>query len=205
MPRIHRLASTLTAIGFAVAALPLSLGAQAAQSVAAGPRLSPELMAARTALDKYQDPVMAVRDGFLSSLGCLTYSAGMSGHGGMDYKAGGMGVHFINMCNIGPTLDPMKPQVLIYEPAGDKLRLVAAEWFVPTAVSKTAPSIFGQTLGGPMAGHEPLLPAELHHWDLHVWLWKDNPSGVFSPTNPAVSCPATGYSFVEKPPAMAHD
>ncbi len=201
MPCIHRITAMLVVLALGAAATPVPAIGQAT----GGPKLSPELAAVRTSLDKYQDPVMAVRDGYLSSLGCLTYTAGMSGHGGMDYKAGGMGVHFINMGNIGPVLDPKKPQVLIYEPVGDKLKLVAAEWFVPTAVSKTAPSIFGQTLTGPMEGHEPLLPASLHHWDLHVWLWKDNPSGVFSPTNPAVSCPATGYTFTEHPPAMAKD
>ena len=42
----------------------------------------------------------------------------------------GMGVHFLNLQLIGPTLDPTKPQVLIHEPDGDNLRLVAAEWFV---------------------------------------------------------------------------
>jgi hypothetical protein len=26
------------------------------------------------------------------------------------------------------------------------------------------------------------------HFDRHVWLYRDNPSGVFSPYNPAVSC-----------------
>lgn len=200
MRRIHGITSVLATLALGAVALPSSAGAQA---LAGSPKLSPELLAVRTALDKYQDPVMAVHDGYLSSVGCLTYTAGTS-HG-MQYKAGGMGVHFINLGNIGPALDPMKPQVLIYEPAGDKLRLVAAEWFVPTAVSKTAPSIFGQTLGGPMEGHEPLLPAALHHWDLHVWLWKDNPSGLFSPTNPSISCPTTGYNFTEHPPAMAHD
>jgi hypothetical protein len=27
---------------------------------------------------------------------------------------------------------------------------------------------------------------------------------VFSPTNPAVKCPATGYSFTEAAPKMVH-
>ena len=50
----------------------------------------------------------------------------------MSYKPGGMGVHFLNTALIGPTLDPTKPQVLIYEPVADnKLQLVAAEWFSP--------------------------------------------------------------------------
>jgi hypothetical protein len=75
---------------------------------------------------------------------------------------------------------------------------------VPTAVSKTPPTIFGHQLEGPMAGHEPIMPAALSHWDLHVWLWKDNPYGVFSPTNSTVTCPSTGYgyTFSEAAPKM---
>ena len=26
------------------------------------------------------------------------------------------------------------------------------------------------------------------HFDRHVWLYRDNPNGVFTPFNPAVSC-----------------
>jgi hypothetical protein len=29
-----------------------------------------------------------------------------------------------------------------------------------------------------MVGHVPLMPEGLHHYDLHVWLWKANPLGV---------------------------
>ncbi len=48
------------------------------------------------------------------------------------------------------------------------------------------------------------MPAGLHHWDLHVWLWKDNPNGMFSSTNSAVKCPKTGYgySFIDAAPKM---
>jgi hypothetical protein len=55
-----------------------------------------------------------------------------------------------------------------------------------------------------MEGHEPVMPTGLHHWDLHVWLWKDNPNGMFTATNPMVKCPKTGYgySFAEKAPKI---
>lgn len=171
---------------------------------AQGSALSPALQNVRTMLDKYQDPIVAVHDGFLSTLGCIEYPQGGS-EGAMKYAPGAMGVHFINMQNVSPTLDAARPQVLIYEPVGDKLRLVAAEWFMPAEIAGgKAPSIFGQELGGPMEGHKPLMPEGLHHYDLHVWLWKANPEGVFSPTNPAVKCPKTGYSFAEAAPKMAH-
>ena len=152
-------------------------------------KLSPELMSARDALAKYADPLVAVRDGYFSTVACVDFP-----HGGKDgpvnYPPGAMGVHFLNTANIGPQLDPAKPQILIYEPVAGKLKLVAAEWFVPAQIvgDKPAPEIFGQKLVGPMDGHEPIMPAALRHYDLHVWLWKDNPRGMFTSTNAAVKC-----------------
>lgn len=197
----HRTFSRLSFVVLAIStATTTALSAQVKQQRAT---LTPALAAVRAALDKYQDPILAVHDGYFSTLGCIEYSTA-GGHGEMEYKAGGMGVHFLNPALIGPKLDSLKPQVLIYEVVKGKLRLAAAEWFVPTQVSKEAPNIFGQTLQGPMEGHEPVLPAQLHHWDLHVWLWKSNPYGVFSPTNPDVKCAKSGYAYSidEKPPKM---
>jgi hypothetical protein len=151
-------------------------------------KLTPELLATRTALAKYENPLVAVRDGYFSTVGCIDFPHGAV-DGPVTYAPGAMGVHFLNTANIGPKLDPAKPQVLIYEPVGAKLKLVAAEWFMPVAVAgDKAPEIFGQTLVGPMNGHEPIMPKELRHYDLHVWLWKDNPKGVFTSTNAAVKC-----------------
>ena len=199
----HRLASgpagALLAAIITLAAVPGNTLTAQARAV---PSLSPELEQVRATLDKYQDPVLAVHDGYFSSLGCVEYPEG--GHEGtMQYKPGGMGIHFLNFTLIGPTLDPAKPQVLIYEPDGDKLRLVAAEWFVPVqAAGEKRPAIFGKELEGPMEGHHPLMPASLHHYDLHVWLWKANPAGTFSATNPALKCPKGAYSFAEAAPKL---
>ena len=194
--------SLLTAVAALASALPTVLRAQAKQqgtvmNVAA-------INAVRKALDKYKDPIVAVREGYLSTVGCVDFPGGGTEHGSMEYKPGAMGVHFINMSYISPKLDSTKPQVLLYEPVGDKLVLTGAEWFVPTDVAKTPPTILGHQLMGPMEGHAPIMPAELHHWDMHVWLWKDNPNGMFSPTNSAVKCPKTGYgySFADAPPKM---
>ena len=196
--KFRRLARTAAGcLGFLLAVAPQESRAQSSA-------LSPELQSVRASLDKYNDPVVAIHDGYMSLLGCIEYPKGGS-EGTMRFAPGGMGVHFLNPGFIGPTLDPAKPQVLIYEPVGDKLRLVAAEWFVPAELAaKKRPTIFGKELDGPMEGHWPLMPAALHHYDLHAWLWKDNPEGIFSPTNPAVKCPATGYSFAEEAPKMVH-
>ncbi|MBA3343447.1 MAG: hypothetical protein H0T48_16650 [Gemmatimonadaceae bacterium] len=153
------------------------------------PGAGADLQSARTALEKYRDPFAAVRDGYFSTLACVDFPEGAV-DGPVEYPPGAMGVHFLNPGNIGPTLDPAKPQVLIYEPVKGKLSLVAAEWFVPVAAAGSAiPEIFGQKLAGPMDGHEPIMPATLRHYDLHVWLWKDNPRGVFTSTNARVKCP----------------
>lgn len=157
--------------------------------------LPPELERVRAVVEKYQDPVVAVHDGYFSTLGCI------------ESPAGGMGIHFLNPRLIGPMPDPMKPQILLYEPDGDKLRLVGAEWFIPLATGvKERPQLFGQPFHGPMEGHAPLQPKELHHYDLHVWLFKANPAGMFKDFNPTVKCPKTGYTiFVTEPPkAVPH-
>jgi hypothetical protein len=162
------------------------------------PAVTAELEAVRTALDKYRDPMVAVHDGYLSTVGCVTFPE-KGGPGRVQSAAGGMGVHFLNPALLGPEPDPLRPQILIYEPDGESLRLVAAEWFVPLATGVSArPVLFGQPFEGPMEGHFPLMPSELHHYDLHVWLWKPNPAGLFSPTNPALQCPGTGYTFPEE-------
>jgi hypothetical protein len=163
-----------------------------------------ELDALRQAMQKYHDPYVAVRDLYLSTVGCVHYSGEkMEGH--MDYPRGAMGIHFVNLTVTGPVPDPMRPNVLIYEPDGKKLRLVAVEWLVPLAAIKERPSLFGQAFQGPMEGHEPLIPKEFVHYDLHAWLFKDNPLGMFSPTNPDVTCEGYDFSILEEPTKMVHE
>jgi hypothetical protein len=163
--------------------------AQAQTSKETPPKLSAELERVRSALMKFRDPITAVRDGYFSTVGCVRY------------PTGGMGIHFLNPQLIGPVPDPMRPTILLYEPVGDKLRLVGAEWFIPLATGvKERPQLFGQPFDGPMEGHEPLMPATLRHYDLHVWLFKSNPAGLFNMVNPNVKCPTTAYTFLEHPP-----
>jgi len=202
MPRSLRLAAMLLSC---LAAPVMAQGSMAGMGGMGGMSTAADtaqLARIRRALDKYKDPIAAVRDGYFSTVACVDFPAG--GEGEMAYRAGGMGVHFLNPSLIGPQLDTLRPQVLIYEPVRDSLRLVAAEWFMPTQVSQQRPSLFGRDLDGPMEGHAPIMAPETHHWDLHVWLWKNNPSGVFSPTNPTVRCPSGPYAFHGSPPHMVH-
>ncbi len=86
----------------------------------------------------------------------------------MEYPKGAMGIHFVNVPSVGQKLDPMKPNVLIYEPTKKGLKLVGVEWLVPlTPDVKAPPKLFGQTLwadGGTLSAH----PEEFVHYDLHA-------------------------------------
>src|SRR5436190_23047714 len=92
----HRETTMKNAIALAAAALALALPA-AAQS----PKdLSPELQKVKAALDKYKDPVVAIHDGYFSTLGCVTYpKPGAAGQ--VPYAKGAMGVHFFNVALVG--------------------------------------------------------------------------------------------------------
>ena len=183
------LARAIVVASASLAALPAPVGAEEPNAA--------EIDAMREALAKYKDPYVAVRDLYLSTVGCVHYD-GMKMPGHMEYPKGGMGIHFVNLTVQGP-LDPKKPNVLIYEPVGDKLELVAAEWLVPVTVAKERPVLFGQPFQGPMEGHEPLIPQGFVHYDLHAWLFKDNPNGMFSPTNPDVTCQGYDFGLLEHP------
>ena len=155
----------------------------------------------RKSMEKYKDWKVAIRDLYLSTTGCVHYSGEKIPHH-MEYPKGAMGIHFVNLTVRGAP-DPMKPNVLIYEPVGKKLNLVAVEWLVPlTPETKERPSLFGQPFMGPMEGHEPLIPKQFVHYDLHAWLFKHNPLGMFAATNPKVNCKGYEHALLEKPTMM---
>jgi len=104
---------------------------------------------------------------------------------------GAMGIHFVNGAFVGDTvLDPLHPEALVYEPGEqDQLKLVALEYIVFQAAwdaqSITPPMLFGQMYHLVTSPNRYGLPA---FYELHVWAWKNNPSGTFYEWNPRVSC-----------------
>jgi hypothetical protein len=100
-----------------------------------------------------------------------------------------IGVHFVNPLLIeDPAVDPEQPEVLLYEPhetgnGNTQYKLVAVEYFVVAAQVDETPTLFGQESDGPMPGHGPNEP---EHYDLHAWVWRANPDGVFAEFNPNV-------------------
>jgi hypothetical protein len=96
---------------------------------------------------------------------------------------GAMGFHYGKTALINGTAHVDKPQLLLYEPERDgRMRLVAVEYIIPyTDHSRDAapPELLGQKF---------LRFDTFQVWGLHVWIWKDNPGGLFAPWNTRVSC-----------------
>jgi hypothetical protein len=102
--------------------------------------------------------------------------------------SGAMGFHLINGGLLDGTLDPTRPEALVYAPDGHgNLKLAALEYVVFTAdwAGEEPPSLFGQELMFTPSPNRYEIPA---FYALHVWLWDRNPSGIFMPFNPDVSC-----------------
>lgn len=141
-----------------------------------------QLRQARRATRKFRDVRVARAAGYAKASPCES-----------DPKYGAMGVHYVNQALIAdPKLDITRPEILVYQPTRNgKLRLGAIEYFRPDAdqdlhTDADRPFLFGMPFDGPMLGHNPQMPI---HYDLHVWLYRHNPAGLFAMWNPSVRCP----------------
>jgi hypothetical protein len=87
--------------------------------------------------------------------------------------------------------DFLRPALLVYEPQADStLLLVAIANMVNASAWEQAghqePPSFGEVPFAYAPGDQTTgYPA---HYHLHAWLYRDNPSGMFAPYNPAVTC-----------------
>jgi hypothetical protein len=147
-----------------------------------------QLAAVKKALDKYRSVDAAKADGYAPASPCESTKADPDA----SWWGGGMGIHYVNNALMKPgPINPAKPPILTYVPtAAGGMQLLAAEYFKPDADQNVKtdgdrPALFGRDFDGPMLGHAPGMPI---HYDLHVWLWKHNPSGLFAPYNPDVTC-----------------
>jgi hypothetical protein len=148
--------------------------------------IAAHLAKAKAALDKYESVAAAEADGYVAEGPCESTPTDPAA----TWWGGAMGIHYVNDALLKGPIVATKPPVLTYAPTSGGLKLLAAEWFQPDAdqnaqTDADRPSLFGRAFDGPMAGHAPGMPM---HYDLHVWLWAHNPSGLFAPWNPSVSC-----------------
>jgi hypothetical protein len=110
----------------------------------------------------------------------------------VNKEVGGMGQHYVNGDLVGDdVLDPMQPEALVFEPTEDgEMILVAFEYLVfadtwdPENTGREAPVLFDQEMH--LKTNIPDTPPV---WTLHLWLWTDNPNGLFADYNPTAFCP----------------
>jgi hypothetical protein len=170
MNGLTRAILALTALGAAAVAV-------TAIASAGSPSVNSELAKVRAATAKYHSFARAEADGYtVENEPCVSSPFGT------------MGIHAINPGLMADDrIDPLRPEILLYIPGPNgKLRLVGVEYWKADADQNLAtdddrPSVFGVPFDGPMEGHNPFMP---RHYDLHVWIWHHNPSGMFAQWNP---------------------
>lgn len=158
------------------------------------PACQDDLSAVREATSAYHDESLALAGGYGLGSVCIASADGL----------GGAGYHYINRQRVDQAVSLTAPEILLYEPQKDGSRkLVGVEYYVPVysggtvwrggptgltpppSIDNPPPVLFGRTMDGPMHGH---LPGQPWHYDLHVWIWRHNPQGMFANFNPRVSC-----------------
>jgi hypothetical protein len=136
----------------------------------------------RESTERFRDVGVAEAEGYGLLFGCVS---------GDD--SGAMGMHFVNGSLIGDdVLDPTRPEIVIYEPtANGRLRLIGANFLVLSDVGDSKhdapPQLMGQLFHLFEAPNRFGLPA---FYTLHVWAWKENPTGTFVNWHSRVSCDA---------------
>jgi hypothetical protein len=166
---------------------------------------SPSLAAVKSAAAKYQDVKVAIAEGFTTDGKCTT--AEMLGY---PKSQGAMGLHYVrkDLLGIGPPApgrvtgtgtytDFMKPSMLVYEPQADgSLKLIAVENLVFQSAWQGAGHSGPPTFRGVpyvLLMDDPATKVdEAHnyqpHYELHAWVFRHNPLGMFKEFNPRVTC-----------------
>jgi hypothetical protein len=134
----------------------------------------------RESTARFRDPAAAEAEGYQLMFGCVS---------GPD--SGAMGLHYVNMAFVlDGVLDPARPEIVIYEPQPNgRKRLVGADFLVFAAdwdgKNAGTPQLEGQLMHLIESPNRYGLPA---FYTLHVWAWKDNPTGMFVNWHAKVSC-----------------
>jgi hypothetical protein len=138
--------------------------------------------AVREATERFKNVRVAENEDYHLLFGCVS---------GPD--AGAMGMHFVNRpLLVDGVIDASTPEIVIYEPQADgSLKLIGADYLVFAdqwnATHTSAPELMGQQFHLFEAPNRFGLPT---FYTLHVWAWKDSPTGTFVNWNTNVSCNA---------------
>lgn len=147
----------------------LGIGSSSAQ--AAGSSLLVDHV--RAANDRFKDVAVAVAEGY-SPIAC---ASGLQG--------GAMGIHYVSGERLKDgVIDLAKPEAVMYEPMPDgTMSLVAVEYIAFKGPAALEGQLFNIVT-------EPNRYGLDKFYELHVWAWKQNPTGNFADNNPNVSCDA---------------
>ena len=136
----------------------------------------------REATERFKDVAVAEAEGYSLMFGCVS---------GPD--SGAMGLHYVNLpLVLDGVLDPSKPEIIIYEPLPNgRLKMTGADFLVFAAdwhaTNTATPELGGQLLHLFESPNRFGLP---NFYTLHVWAWKENPTGAFANWHANVSCDA---------------
>jgi hypothetical protein len=167
----------------------------------------PSLAEIRKATERFRDIDVALAEGYVRDPANMCETADMMGK---PSELGAMGIHYVRFDRLGVGAPPdprvdgtgthtdfLNPAVLIYEPQADgSLELIAIENLVFAGAWKEAghdapPSFHGLPFDT-MVDDAATPVDEAHnfepHHDRHVWLYRENPNGIFAQFNPRVSC-----------------
>lgn len=162
-----------------VMAIAMTLGSLGLVLASAG--VGSDLAQVRAATARFHDLQVALDEGYGPLHTCTDHNAGL----------GAMGQHYVKGAVVGDLeFDFSQPEVLVYEPLGNgKSRLVAVEFVVFAepwdAVNASPPRLFGRELALVPAPNRYGVPS---FYQIHVWLWKNNPAGIFNDWNTRVTC-----------------
>lgn len=184
---------------------PAALRAEAPEPAALA-AADPDLATVRRATERFRDIEVAVAEGYVPDPMNICDSADMLGR---PAELGVMGIHYFRPDLLGITrteprvdgtgthTDFLRPSILIYEPQADgSMELVAVENLVfrkawEAAGNAEPPSFLGVTWD--LMADDPATEVdEAHmfepHYDRHVWIFRENPNGVFAQFNPNATC-----------------
>lgn len=129
---------------------------------------------ARDSLSAYTDVGAAIETGYEMTTPYIHTDEGL------------LGLPFVRLDQ--SELEPETPQLLFYDLDEEgQFELLGGEWLVPADSADEPPTLFGETLEGPMDGHSEFIP---EHYGLHAWPFGDNPEGTFARYHAGVEPPS---------------
>jgi hypothetical protein len=198
---------------YAIAIRPVGLALFLFASALSGQSTTePDLAAVKAASERYRDIDVALAEGYVRDPMNVCDTAEMLGE---PAELGVMGLHYFRPDLLGITGPPdprvggsgvhtdfLQPAVLIYEPQEDgSLELMAVENLAFMAAWEAAGNVEPPSFQGvpydPMEDDPSTDLDEAHmfepHYDRHVWVFRENPNGMFAQYNPNATCEHHGH------------